>query len=592
MILSNFLKEEPVSYLLRKVWRLAKGRRYLLIVEYTFQTISQLLGLLDPIIFALFVNEIQKNGLENINYLLFLLSLFILLTLLIWLFHGTSRVMGKYTAYTLEAKYANYLLKGLFDLGVQWHADRDSGEIIDKVKKSSQAIFAFTQNFYIYIRVFIRLVGISVILLFFNIYIGIFAFFITIMALFILFRFDKYIVALIKQMIKDQNKISAGIFDALSNVSTIIILHIQKPIMKNLHKLYWIPWKGYKKSSKLTELKWFTGEFIFELLVILPIAGYLLYLYKNNIAVQIGTITALYMYLSRISQVFYSLAHTYETTMIRKANLQNAEDLEEAIENSKRTKKKKIENWDILSISNLNFSYHEKEDKNLHLENINIDIKKGEKVALIGQSGSGKTTFLKVLHGMYPEAEAQVSFDGKPGFLTSFSDLDLGTMLVPQEPEIFSSTIKENITLGLSVKKEELDRVINLASFGDVVDKLPKGLKSVINEKGVNLSGGQKQRLALARALLFARGKDILLLDESTSSVDPASESRIYENIFDEYSDKTVLASIHKMNLLKYFDRIVIFKEGKIVDMGTFEELLKRNKDFKKEWDEFVKEGI
>jgi ABC-type multidrug transport system fused ATPase/permease subunit len=162
-------------------------------------------------------------------------------------------------------------------------------------------------------------------------------------------------------------------------------------------------------------------------------------------------------------------------------------------------------------------------------------------------------------------------------------------MLVPQEPEIFSSTIKENITLGLPTKAEEIKRVIKLARFNDVVAKLPKGLKSVINEKGVNLSGGQKQRLALARALLFAQDKQVLLLDESTSSVDPENEAHIYEDIFKEYKSKTILASIHKMNLLKYFDRIVMFEDGKIVDEGSFRELLSSSKKFKRVWEGFVK---
>jgi ATP-binding cassette subfamily B protein len=93
----------------------------------------------------------------------------------------------------------------------------------------------------------------------------------------------------------------------------------------------------------------------------------------------------------------------------------------------------------------------------------------------------------------------------------------------------------------------------------------------------------------LARALLFAKDKDVMLLDESTSSVDPENEQRIYENIFNEFKGKTILASIHKMNLLKFFDKIVMFSNGKIVDVGTFDELLIRNEKFARDWREFIK---
>jgi len=193
-----------------------------------------------------------------------------------------------------------------------------------------------------------------------------------------------------------------------------------------------------------------------------------------------------------------------------------------------------------------------------------------------------------VLHGLYPTASAKVTFDSTKPITTSFADIDLQTTLVPQEPEIFSSTIRENITLGVKYSDEEIQKVMKLAAFTEVVKQLPKGLDSVINEKGVNLSGGQKQRLALARALLFAKDKDIILLDESTSSVDPENEVRIYQSIFAAFTGKTVLASIHKMNLLKYFDRIVMFDQGRVVAMGTFDELLATNKKFSTDWEEYI----
>ncbi len=592
------IKQEPTIFLFRKMWHFAGERKKYIVVVIVLQIIAQSVILIEPLIFAKLINELQTNGVgDNIRYLLFTTSLFFVVAITFWLFHATARILERRNAFLIELAYHKHVLKGLFDLSLQWHSDRDSGSTIDKISNASTALFQFSAGSYNFVGIIIRLFGTSIILLTFSLYLGIGAFIVTVFALAILFRFDKFLIPQYKEMIKDENKISAGIFDALANVSSVFILHIQNPVLKNIEKLMLKPWNIYKKNVTLVEAKWFTGDIIFNLLVVIPLSLYILYIYRNNLIVEIGTVTALYMYLSRMNRVFHTLAMLYENTILRKTNVENAEEIEEAIEanQAKQQEKMKIADWQEMQIHNLNFSYigPKVKQQELHLGNVNLSIKSGERIAFIGESGSGKTTFLKVLHGLYDSASARLTFTGHHGtpsdMQTNFTDIDLATMLVPQEPEIFSSTIKENITLGLPTKKEEIDKVLKLARFDYVVEKLPKGLKSVINEKGVNLSGGQKQRLALARALLFAKDKEILLLDESTSSVDPENEAQIYEGIFSEYTGKTILASIHKMNLLKYFDRIVMFDDGKIVDQGTFEELLQKNKKFKREWEVFVR---
>jgi ABC-type multidrug transport system fused ATPase/permease subunit len=196
-----------------------------------------------------------------------------------------------------------------------------------------------------------------------------------------------------------------------------------------------------------------------------------------------------------------------------------------------------------------------------------------------------------VLHGLYSTAQAKIQFNQNQIIPTNFTEFDLKTMLVPQEPELFSSSIQDNITFGLDYSQEKIEQMTDLAEFTETVNNLPKKFNSVINEKGVNLSGGQKQRLALSRALLFAKEKDIILLDESTSSVDPETEVKIYQNIFQHFKNKTILASIHKINLLKYFDRIIMFQDGKIIASGTFDELLKTNQKFKNDWDEYRRQN-
>jgi len=623
--LKDKIKQEPFIFLFRKMWQFTGGRKKKLILAITLLVLSNIVALIDPLILAALLNEVQSNGIgaHNIKYLLMVISLPFLTTLGYWLFHGIGRVMENENGYHFKEAYRTYLMRGVMDLPLSWHGDRDSGATIDKINNALNTIGWFSKSLFRMIKIIIKSLGVIIVLAFFDPWISLIAIVLAIMAFYILYQFDKRLTPQYKRLNKYWNAVSAKIFDSISNITSISILNVQNPIIKNIQELTHKPFSLTKKNILLNEYKWFTGSMLVNTLIVGSMALYIIGIYNNNTIIQVGTLSALYMYLTRLSSSFFEFSDIYGVLIMRKAQLENAEEIEKAIEANQKTqqKKQKIQDWSELKISNLNFSYHgklgsrtttsEKKQADLHLDDVTITLQKGERVAFIGESGSGKTTFLKVLHGLYETASANVTFsqedvstpeiDGKDktlrglapqSFETNFTNIDLATMLVPQEPEIFSSTIKENITLGLPTKTKEIEKVINLARFSDVVAKLPKGLKSVINEKGVNLSGGQKQRLALARALLFAQDKQILLLDESTSSVDPENEAKIYEDIFKEYQDKTILASIHKMNLLKYFDRIVMFENGKIVDEGTFESLLKKNKKFKNEWEAFVKSNV
>jgi ATP-binding cassette, subfamily B, bacterial len=219
-------------------------------------------------------------------------------------------------------------------------------------------------------------------------------------------------------------------------------------------------------------------------------------------------------------------------------------------------------------------------------------LKKGEKIALIGDSGSGKTTFLKLLRGLYPQQNAKLILVNKKGkvALQSFDSVSDKMSLIPQDPELFTSSIRENITMGIDCTDDELKKYSDMARFTDVINRLPNKLDSSIKEKGVNLSGGEKQRLALSRGLLASSDKEILMLDEPTSSVDSRNELEIYNNIFKAYKGKTIISSIHRLHLLPLFDTIYFFEKGKIVASGSLDSLLKTSPKFNKLWQKYHKQ--
>ncbi len=590
--LINKIKQEPTVYMFLKMWRFSKGNRPNVVLFVFMYMLSNGITLVTPLIFAWFINEIQANGVTQTNVwkLSAIISLSMLTTLIFWVAHGYGRVLEQKNAVLLGINYRKYFIAGTLGLSMQWHNDRDSGDTIDKINKATLGLFMFSDQLFEIFKIVFGIVGAIFVLYFFNIYIAVAVFILIGLALYVLSRFDKILVKYYRKLNKFENKIAAGIFDTISNVTSILILNIQSAVLKRLYSLLVAPVETSVQYAKTTSLKWFSGSVMFRFIVVASVVFYLFYQLGNGSVIAIGTITALYMYLEQMSESFFAFSYMYESVMYRKAGVENAKEIELAIEeNVTKPKKHVINEWKTLDIQDLNFSYNDIVKSNLnHLNNISLMVTRGERIACIGESGSGKTTFLKVLHGLYGSASANVSFDNGKKITTNFADIDLKTLMVPQEPEVFSSTIQENITLGLDYSKGEVGNVVDIAQLTSVIEQLPKGLKSVINEKGVNLSGGQKQRIALARALLFAQDKDIILLDESTSSVDSDNEQKIYKQIFDKFKNKTIIASIHKMNLLKYFDRIIIFANGRVTDIGTFQELLERNDKFEKNWDEFV----
>lgn len=587
------IKNEPTIFLFRKMWRFSEGNRGKVVLFMTLFLFSNLVGLTEPLILAKLLNEIQTNGInsENIKFLMFISSSIIWLGLTFWIFYSNGRILERKNAFLVRKNYKEYLIKETLDLDLNWHSNKDSGDTIDKINKSTTKLFDFSSDISNTIRVAVQIIGIILILNYFNWLTGIWCLSSLIFLFYILFQFDKKLIPQYKKLNKYENKVEAKIFDSLSNISSIVILNIKKSILYNVSRSISKPFELYKKNIKLSIKKWIFGDTFFNLfLIVVPLTFYIFNIYRNSLIIEIGTIAALYSYLGRLENNFFNLSQTYEKIIQQKTAVLNVKSIEESFTENKQVTKKLIEKWSEIKISNLNFTYQETQGE-IHLDDVSLNLKSGERVALIGESGSGKTTFLKVLHGLYDNAQAKISIDNNQESKTSFADLDLKTMLVPQEPELFSSSVRENITFGLEYTQEEIERMTDMAEFSTTIEKLPKQLDSVINEKGVNLSGGQKQRLALARALLFAQEKNIILLDESTSSVDPETEVKIYKNIFEHFKDKTVLASIHKINLLKYFDRIIMFQDGKIADSGTFDELLEKNNKFKSDWEEYIKKA-
>ena len=240
----------------------------------------------------------------------------------------------------------------------------------------------------------------------------------------------------------------------------------------------------------------------------------------------------------------------------------------------------------IIDIENVTFAYEN--GKNV-LDNISLSIKKGEKVAILGRSGVGKSTLVKLLTGTYTDYIGSISVLGKVP-----TEKMLGTKisLLNQKPYLFDMTIRENLKLALLDKKEEvtddeinskIEESLEKSQLTRLISELPEGINTNVFETGSRFSGGERQRIAFARTLI--QNNELLLLDEPTVGLDPKTEHELLKTIFEINRDKTIVWITHHLNSIKYMDRIIFIKDGKVEMNGTHEELYQTNEKYRKLYD-------
>ena len=374
-------------------------------------------------------------------------------------------------------------------------------------------------------------------------------------------------------MIADQ-KYLAKIKDILAGFLVIKSFNVKEAIRQD-----------YKnESEKLDEIYFIKGKFDVLSNVISQLSGMIVFLVAFGGGMYlvfgghttIGSVTAIVQLVNFVVMPLNEIGMGMSKFREGQATL-NSFEVKDVIE--LQTGKTKEYFDDVISFSNVDFSYPNAEEKIFN--NLSLQIKKGEKIAIVGMSGSGKSTLLNLLLRFYDVTSGYISIDNQDLQAISAESLYNLMTIVQQDVYIFDDTLKANITLSQSFTEDDIKKAVQQSGLESYILENELGLQTLCGENGSNLSGGERQRLSIARALI--RKTPILLLDEATSSLDNKVTTEI-ENSILEIQDLTVLVVTHKLNksMLKKYNRILFMKNGVIVEDGSFDNLMDRKGEFYK----------
>ncbi len=231
-----------------------------------------------------------------------------------------------------------------------------------------------------------------------------------------------------------------------------------------------------------------------------------------------------------------------------------------------------------IRVENLSFRYRNgdgEEGADNVLHEVNLSIGAGEKVALVGASGGGKSTLVQVMLGMYPPQAGQLYFDEVPVTQIGLDVVRENVATVLQHPAMFNDSIRMNLTLGQAIGDNRLYQALEIAQLRHTVENLPQKLDTIIGRQGIRFSGGQKQRLAIARMVLT--NPKVVILDEATSALDTETETQVHRALSEFLKNRTTLIIAHRFSAVKQADRVYVFEGGRIIEDGVHEELLRGN---------------
>lgn len=389
-----------------------------------------------------------------------------------------------------------------------------------------------------------------------------------------------------RRYVKELGYTNNHIQEAFDGVEIIKSYNLQE----QMEKRYYRALKKTFDISAKTDLRQYHIEPVSRAIHEVPSAlalclgGYLVFTGEITVGVLVAYISTLNKLIEPLTRAYQFVvrSQTAMVTIGRVIDMMNIPPEEtKTVADFKETKK-------ALEFKNVSFSYDEGRTK--AVDDISFSLEKGTKTALVGRSGGGKSTILKLITRQIECSEGNILYC-ETDYRKSTPEKIRGEMaLIPQETVIFPMSVKDNIKIGNpNATEAEIDEAVKLAKCDEFIAKLPAGINTVLREKGNDLSGGQRQRLALARAIV--KNAPVLLLDEPTSALDKESEQHICRTIEEISGNKTILTVAHRLSTVKNYDKILVMENGKIAERGNHGELMEKKGIYRKMYEEYEKTG-
>ena len=530
-----------------------------------------------PIVTANIINDITSGSPETYqNIIIQAMIMIVLVALNIPMNYMYTRYKSLATRYA-ETGLRRALVRKLQQLSISYHKETQSGRLQSKIMRDVEAVETLSTQMFLSILNIALNIAIALIVTF-NKSLEVFIFFLltTPIAAATMVFFRNVMKKRNNEFRKEMEETSARVMEMVELIPVTRAHALEEEeVQKMSGQLFAVAEKGYRLDV-IQSLFGSVGWAIFQIfqVVCLGFTGFL----AIKGTVMPGDITLYQSYFATIVSQVSSLMSLIPTIAkgIESVNSIGEVLLEDDIEQNEG--KEIIKDiYGEFDFKDVTFRYNNIDRPVLH--NLNLHVDKGETIALVGESGAGKSTILNLVIGFNQVNSGEVLIDGH-----NMKDIDLRSYrkylaVVPQTSILFSGTIRDNITYGVdNVDEATLDEIVKAANLTDLINSLPDGLDTMVGEHGGKLSGGQRQRISIARALI--RNPKVIVLDEATSALDSISEKLIQEALNNLTKDRTTFIVAHRLSTIKDADKIAVIADGHCVEYGTYDELMNLKGEF------------
>lgn len=497
--------------------------------------------------------------------------------------HYISRRIGFLAAERTAVDVQVQSMQKLFHLDLAWHEQENSGNKLKRIQRGGESIDRLARIWYnSMVEIVVNLIGMIIILATVDHLIAaltaIFAISYTLLSSVLLRRAS----AAAREVNASEENLNGMLFEGINNIRSAKVLNITDSLLNIVNQtgdsmLQKIRLRIARFQLRNVSLGMYTS--VFSIVSFMYIAQQIIH---GSLAV--GFLVLFSYYFRRISDSMNELSDNVEGYITCKFAISRMMDIlnTPVYEEGKGATKAFPKNWKMISLKHVSFAYGDQDV----LRDVSFDIKRGERIGIVGLSGAGKSTLFKLLLKENENYSGEILVDDLPLKKIKKSSYYERATVVLQETEVFNFPLRENVTIANPSKADDpaaLEKALEIAHVSSFLPRLPQGVETLIGEKGVKLSGGERQRVGIARAIF--KEPDLLFLDEATSHLDLESEEQIRDSLHVFFQSVTAVVIAHRLTTIKEMDRILVLEDGKLIEQGTFDELYNLHGRFHQLWE-------